>query len=201
MEKLSFKKDKRSVRTRTQIKMALMVLLKNKPTDTITVSEITALAHVNRNSFYTHYKTISDVLSDIYESVFEMFSEVFDKYSYLELIEDPYYFLKEITLILLENPAFAEYVMFSKDSSKLVQDLIDSLSDIIYQKYMDARNDSNPSVPYLINFLVGGSIELIYRWHKQGRNAPIDMLIKSVSAMIKNGVTSARIVKSDLKNN
>ncbi len=199
MDKLVFKNDKRSVKTRNQIKTTLMFLLKTKSRDNITISEITELANVNRNSFYTHYKSISDVMSDIYQSIFEQFQEVCDKYSYFELIEEPYHFLKEITLIIVDNSAFSEYVMFSKDSGKLVQDLIDSLSDIIYTKYLDARKDTNPSVPYLINFLVGGTIEFIYHWYKNGKSVPIEHLVTSVSAMIREGVFSARTVKRELK--
>ena len=199
MDKLVFKNDKRSVKTRNQIKTTLMFLLKTKSRDNITISEITELANVNRNSFYTHYKSISDVMSDIYQSIFEQFQEVCDKYSYFELVEEPYHFLKEITLIIVDNSAFSEYVMFSKDSGKLVQDLIDSLSDIIYTKYLDARKDTNPSVPYLINFLVGGTIEFIYHWYKNGKNVPIEHLVTSVSAMIREGVFSARTVKRELK--
>ena len=199
MDKLVFKNDKRSVKTRNQIKTTLMFLLKTKSRDNITISEITELANVNRNSFYTHYKSISDVMSDIYQSIFEQFQEVCDKYSYFELVEEPYHFLKEITLIIVDNSAFSEYVMFSKDSGKLVQDLIDSLSDIIYTKYLDARKDTNPSVPYLINFLVGGTIEFIYHWYKNGKSVPIEHLVTSVSAMIREGVFSARTVKRELK--
>ena len=199
MDKLVFKNDKRSVKTRNQIKTTLMFLLKTKSRDNITISEITELANVNRNSFYTHYKSISDVMSDIYQSIFEQFQEVCDKYSYFELVEEPYHFLKEITLIIVDNSAFSEYVMFSKDAGKLVQDLIDSLSDIIYTKYLDARKDTNPSVPYLINFLVGGTIEFIYHWYKNGKNVPIEHLVTSVSAMIREGVFSARTVKRELK--
>ena len=200
MEKLIFKNDKRSVRTRTQIKTALMTLLKTKSPNSITVSEITTLANVNRNSFYTHYSSIADVMSDIYKSIFDLFSEVYDKYSYADIIENPYPFMKEITLILVENSAFSEYVMFSKNSGKLVQDLIDNFTDKFYVKYMESRNDPNEAVPYLINFLVGGTIEMLYRWFKNGKNVPIETLLLSVSAMIKEGILSARSVKRELNN-
>lgn len=200
MDKLIFKNDKRSLRTRTQIKTALMSLLKSKSPNAITVSEITTLANVNRNSFYTHYTSIADVMSDIYKSIFDLFSEVYDKYSYADIIENPYSFMKEITLILVENSAFSEYVMFSKDSGKLVQDLIDNFTDKFYVKYMESRNDPNESVPYLINFLVGGTIEMLYRWFKNGKSVPIETLLLSVSAMIKEGILSARSVKRELNN-
>lgn len=200
MEKHIFKTDKRSLRTRQQIKMALIVLLKTKSPNNITVSEITALANVNRNSFYTHYKAISDVMSDIYESILSMITDVLTKFTYVEIVDDPYPFMKEITLLITENAAFSEYVMFSKDSGKLVQDLIDAFTDSFYEKYLVERKDGNPNVPYLINFIVGGTIEFIYRWYKSGRDVPIENLVKNVSYMIKDGVFAARSVKREEKN-
>ena len=195
-----FKQDKRSTKTRTKIKTALMVLLKTKSVRDISVCEITALAHVNRNSFYTHYKSVNDVLNDIYESVFSMFSEVYNKYAYSDIVENPYPFMKEITLILVDNVAFSEYVVFSKNSNKLVQDLIDNLTDKFYEMYMAYRKDPNPIVPYVINFLIGGTIELIYSWFKKGRKDSIEDILICVSAMVKEGVISARSIKRELIN-
>ena len=195
-----FKQDKRSTKTRTKIKTALMVLLKTKSVRDISVCEITALAHVNRNSFYTHYKSVNDVLNDIYESVFSMFSEAYNKYAYSDIVENPYPFMKEITLILVDNVAFSEYVVFSKNSNKLVQDLIDNLTDKFYEMYMAYRKDPNPIVPYVINFLIGGTIELIYSWFKKGRKDSIEDILICVSAMVKEGVISARSIKRELIN-
>ena len=194
----NFKRDKRSEKTRSKIKTALMFLLTSKSPNEISISEITILAHVNRNSFYTHYKTVDDVLTDIYESIFSVFDEIYNKYSYTDIVEKPYPFMKEITLVLIDNSAFSEYVMFSKDSGKLVQDLIDNFTDKFYEKYMDFRNDPNPIVPYVIKFIVGGTIEMLYSWFKNGRKDSIEDILVCVSAMIKEGITLARSIKREL---
>lgn len=194
----NFKRDKRSEKTRSKIKTALMFLLTSKSPNEISISEITILAHVNRNSFYTHYKTVDDVLTDIYESIFSVFDEIYNKYSYTDIIENPYPFMKEITLVLIDNSAFSEYVMFSKDSGKLVQDLIDNFTDKFYEKYMNFRNDPNPIVPYVIKFIVGGTIEMLYSWFKNGRKDSIEDILVCVSAMIKEGITLARSIKREL---
>ncbi|MBO5713735.1 MAG: TetR/AcrR family transcriptional regulator [Clostridia bacterium] len=200
MENLVFKKDKRSTKTRSKIKTALMVLLKTKSPRDITICEITTLAHVNRNSFYTHYKTIHDVMTDIYESVFVVFSDIYNKYSYNDIILNPYTFMKELTLILIENSAFSEYVMFSKHSGTLVQDLIDNFTEAFYDKYIEFRQDANPIVPYVIKFLISGTVEIIFSWFKNGRKDSIEDILVCLSGMIKDGIVSARSIKLELSN-
>lgn len=50
--------------TATKMDIALISLLKKKPFEYITVSEICETAGVNRSTFYLHYETIGDLLNE-----------------------------------------------------------------------------------------------------------------------------------------
>ena len=50
--------------TATKMDLALISMLKKKPFDYITVSEICKTAGVNRSTFYLHYETIGDLLDE-----------------------------------------------------------------------------------------------------------------------------------------
>lgn len=50
--------------TATKMNLALISLLKKKPFEYITVSEICETAGVNRSTFYLHYETVNDLLSE-----------------------------------------------------------------------------------------------------------------------------------------
>ena len=54
---MDFKNDKRSVKTRRAIKIAFLKLLRTHDISEVNITEITRNAGINRNSFYTHYKT------------------------------------------------------------------------------------------------------------------------------------------------
>ena len=56
----------RSRFTQDCLLMALEQLLKEKPIDDITVSEITSLAGVSRTTFYRNYDSIEDILSEYF---------------------------------------------------------------------------------------------------------------------------------------
>jgi AcrR family transcriptional regulator len=62
---LSTAQDARAVRTRTSFRDALLALLKSTPLDQITIRDIAAEAGVSYTTFFRHYPTREDLLSDI----------------------------------------------------------------------------------------------------------------------------------------
>ena len=58
------KSESKYFNTATKMDLALISLLKKKPFEYINVSEICETAGVNRSTFYLHYETIGDLLSE-----------------------------------------------------------------------------------------------------------------------------------------
>lgn len=195
MEKVR-KNDKRSLRTRSLIKKAVIVLLKTKRPNEIGISETTKLAMISRNSFYTHYTSINDVLDDIFSDIMMQFDLIINKYSYNDFTTNPYTPLKEMSYVILNNKAFSEYVVFSKNSNMFVQGLIDALTDKFYKIYLSMKGVAPSSVPYLINFIVSGCIEFIYKWFKDGKNVPFDDVLTQISLLVKDGIVMIRAIKN-----
>lgn len=57
--------DKRVIRTKKAIRAALFKIMESKNITDITISELTAEAGVNRRTFYTHYRNITDILVEV----------------------------------------------------------------------------------------------------------------------------------------
>ncbi len=72
--------DKRVVRTKKAIKAALFKIMESKDISAITISELTAEANVNRRTFYTHYRNITDILSEIESDLVAALKELADKF-------------------------------------------------------------------------------------------------------------------------
>lgn len=62
--KSGIKRDKRLVRTKKAILIALMQLMTEKDLSQITVTELTVRANINRKTFYLHYDRIEDIITD-----------------------------------------------------------------------------------------------------------------------------------------
>ena len=58
------KSESKYFNTAIKMNLALISLLKSKPLDYVTVSEICKAAGVNRSTFYLHYETIGDLLAE-----------------------------------------------------------------------------------------------------------------------------------------
>ena len=58
------KAESKYFNTATKMDLALISLLKKKPFEYLTVSEICKTAGVNRSTFYLHYETIGDLLNE-----------------------------------------------------------------------------------------------------------------------------------------
>ena len=191
--------DKRSLRTRSVIKKAVMVLLKTKRLEEIGVSEIAKIALISRNSFYTHYTSVPSVLDDIFLDIVNRFDEVISKYEYEEFTQNPYPMIKELASPLIDNSAFSEFVVFSKNSIVIVQRIIDTLTERFYAVYVNKRGVV-PNVAFLINFMVSGIIQLIYKWYKDDKPEPLNDILEQVSKIVKEGILMLRDVKNSYKN-
>ena len=189
------KNNKQSASTRLRIKKAVAVLLKTTAVEDIKVTEITSLSGVSRNTFYTHYSKISDVLKDITADLILDFESVFIKYKYSEISTDPTPLIKELIAICKKSPAFLEYVVFSNNSNGVLQGTIDALSEKFYTLYSLERGNNN-LVPYLINFLISGVAQYLYKWFKDGQKIDSTELISQLSSLIKNTVSVLREVKN-----
>lgn len=68
--------DLRVVKTRRTIKNALIELIAEKELSDITISELSARAQINRKTFYRHYRTVPDVVTELENEILDRFSEI-----------------------------------------------------------------------------------------------------------------------------
>lgn len=77
--------DRREQKSKAALKNALIKLMRQKSAEKITVTEICALADVNRSTFYAHYGFVEQLLCDIHE---DLFAEM-DRFLGLDEIHTP----------------------------------------------------------------------------------------------------------------
>ena len=81
---MTAKEDRRSVRTKRNLKNALLTLLQDKELNELTITEVSQLAQCNRVTFYTHYKDLKNLLAAIIDDYLKDLIEYFRE-SYLKL--------------------------------------------------------------------------------------------------------------------
>lgn len=188
------KSESKYFNTAVKMDLALISLLKKKPLEYITVSEICAAAGVNRSTFYLHYETVSDLLNETARYLLDDFLSYFsadvksvsfnladcelnelyficDKYlnPYLTYIKDH----KEVFgTALLHNQVFG----FEDVYSKMQEHIFNPILERFHYPYEDRK--------YVMMYYLNGINAIILEWIKDGCGKPIKDVSKIISICI-----------------
>lgn len=182
------KEDRRVLYTKMFLKEALLSLMKEKPVDRITPTELCRTAGINRNTFYSHYYTVRDLLQsvedDLEGEIIQSLMTKLSKNSVLDLLFEvceTLYKQKELCKILLSDhgdKAFLEKVI-GMGKNFIVADWRSRGMDI-----------SEDTCDMIFCFVVDGSLSVLRQWAKDDmRQSPRE--IATLIEKICYGGTSA----------
>lgn len=115
--------DRRSVRTKTAIKKAFLILLRDKTISKITISEISELADIGRGTFYSHYQDIYDLYGEVETEMFEQFNRFYDESFPLKDRRGIVHFITRLTGYIYQNRALF-LVLTNPEDTLLTSDKI-----------------------------------------------------------------------------
>ncbi|MBR0510849.1 MAG: TetR/AcrR family transcriptional regulator [Clostridia bacterium] len=158
------KTDRRVLYTKMFLKESLLELMKEKPVDKITPTELCRKAEINRNTFYTHYYTARDVLEEI---EMEFSTQIIDSLSArfsAENIDIPQ-MLNEICRMIYEKQDFCKILLSENGDAAFLESVITLGKNVIIQGW----KKSGVSLPddqmeMFFAFIISGSIALIKKW-------------------------------------
>ncbi len=165
--------DRRVKLTNQMLKDALTQLLERKDIYHIAVREICDTADVNRSTFYKHYGSQFDLLTDMENDMLSLVEESITKNSNSreKIIEDACRFLEcniRFARLLLNNnvdPSFPQK-LFS----------LTSLRDAVSKLTRDSHpglNRNGPADEYTFNYVIHGAYQVIRVWiNKEDREKP-----------------------------
>lgn len=169
--------DRRVKRTKKALRNCLFKLLENKTADEITVKELTALADINRSTFYFYYKDIDDMIMQIQDEIYSVFEEsVIRAAGEFNTAGD---FVQYITLYLRfckENEKICKFVMSNDPKNNLAKRIREALLRAI----PDTRKVFPEEDPkrYLTDYAIAGFWQLIVGWMYDGMKiAPEEMAV------------------------
>ncbi|MDD2971050.1 MAG: TetR/AcrR family transcriptional regulator [Lachnospiraceae bacterium] len=92
---------KNVLRSKKLLKEAVQTLMVSKNASDIKVTEITALAEVNRGTFYAHYNTVYDVIGEIEDDLIDDFLGPLE--GTLSNVEDYFFYVKKTLATFYER--------------------------------------------------------------------------------------------------
>ncbi|MGM0214211.1 TetR/AcrR family transcriptional regulator [Enterococcus sp. AZ109] len=126
--------DRRTIKTKKAIHQAFIELLKAKPLNKITISELSEKADLGRGTFYLHYKDIYDLYEQLEHELYDELVELFDQFapydtslsmqSVTEAITGYIEGKKELFLLLIQSNANGNVLYKIKEifKEKVLQD-------------------------------------------------------------------------------
>lgn len=193
--------DKRVIRTKKAIRTALFKLMESKEISSITISELTALANVNRRTFYTHYSNITDILDETESEIVEALQQLIDKFNTDNLMESTYIIFIELNRLITEEYGFYFQLMKSDFRQVLIsrmKTVLKASEDKIIGKFSVPAEEKY--VMPLGSFINGGFLNLFLEWNKSNKDVPIEIVARVASVMVDYCVNNLPEISDALDN-
>jgi len=156
--------DKRIINTKKKLTNTLLLLLKEKKIQDITVLELCKKAKINRTTFYKYYKDIDDLVYKIEESLLT------DLEKYITDIKRNYlisYTSKIIETIANHKEIYARLLSEYGDHTFLRRILKQVYEQSIAEWNKLLKKASREDLEKIYNFIVDGTIGIIEDWIKK----------------------------------
>ena len=177
--------DKRVIRTKKAIRTALFKLMESKDISSITISELTALANVNRRTFYTHYSNITDILDETESEIVEEIQKMIDRFNTSNLMDSTYSLFIELNRLITEEYGFYFHLMKSDFRGVLISRMklvLKASEDKIIGRFTVPAEGKY--VMPLASFINGGFLNLFLEWNKNSKDVSIETAARVASVMV-----------------
>lgn len=180
------KAESKYFNTAVRMNEAFLSLLEKKDYQFITVKEICNEAQVNRSTFYLHYDTIDDLLSETLEYVTESLEQ---KFIGIDTINSNSIETASNEDLLLITPKYLlPYLSFVKENRKIftvavtqpavirVNDTFNKRYSEIFAPIMRRFHVDEKESQYRLGFYLNGMFSVITEWIKGGCKDDIDYI-------------------------
>ena len=188
------KSESKYFNTATKIDLALISLLKKKPFEYITVSEICKTAGVNRSTFYLHYETIGDLLNETTRYLLNDFLSYFS--TDIDSISHNLTECELSDLIFVTDKYLTPYLTYIKDHMEVFgtalshnktfgfEDIYKRMFENIFNPILDRFNYPPNDRPYVMMYYLNGINAIIVEWLRTGCDKPIKEISEIISVCI-----------------
>lgn len=188
------KSESKYFNTATKMDLALISLLKKKPFEYITVSEICETAGVNRSTFYLHYETISDLLHETARYLLNDFLSYFSANTQsvsLNLVDCE---LKELVFIC--DKYLTPYLSYIKDHKEVFgtvlshhktlgfEDIYMRMTENIFNPILDRFHYPINIRQYVMIYYLNGINAIVLEWLKNDCDKSIAEISEIISVCI-----------------
>lgn len=180
--------DRRIVKTREAIRKAYLDLVIEKGSSRISISELARRANIDRKTFYLHYASLDDVLTEYVE---KKFSEVVTVMEESHYFDDPFD-AKKLIYLLDRFYEEEEELLIAVAGSDAYDDLWRNVHDILADKavllYSPHVNISMNEIKVFYDFFSAGVIDVYRRWVREEYSYDLHHLVEMMGNAVQTGL-------------
>ncbi len=179
--------DKRVIKTRREIRSALLKILEDKPLSEITVKEIADRACINRKTFYSHYASPDEILSELEDEIVGSIAYFLEDVMIDEYNLGPQYFLQFINTVYASNPQFFENLVSMRNYTFIADKIKKVLKDEILRS-MEVPESKTASASAVLEYFIGGAAAVYVDWIREGKRLPFDDVSRLITGLMLEGI-------------
>lgn len=181
--------DRRVRKTKKQLRQALMDLMSEKPSKSISVRELAERADINRGTFYIHYKDVGDLLQRLEDEMAERLILVCKKYAYANTEVSAFPYLTELYRFAQDNADLC-LVLLGPNGDRAYTERICSILRSYFLKDFLSRfyTGSSDRLDHFCSFIVSGNLTLTLDWLSGGMKESAEEMAALAGAIIMDGV-------------
>ena len=149
--------DLRVKKTKRAIQNAFYELLREKPAEKITVTEIVRRAEINKTTFYAHYETLDALVDELEQQTTQYVVEHMD--GAYQLLEQPEVFVRNLFEMMKQTSDFFGVLPIST-TSHFAQYLQSAMQEQLRQQNIDPAQYEN--IGALLTFISTGLAGLLH---------------------------------------
>lgn len=187
VQKPETKVDRRVLYTKMFLKESLLDLMKEKPIDKITPTELCRRAEINRNTFYKHYYTTRDLLQEIED---EFSAQIVESLGAKLHQNDTLQLLQQICQIVLDKKEFCKILLSANGDPAFMQDVIMLGKGFILQSWEEMGvllNEEKMEIAFA--FIISGSVAIMRTWAAGDMSIPPQEIAELINRLTLSGIS------------
>lgn len=181
--------DRRVVKTKKTIKRALAGLLKQKDIHQITIKELADAADINRKTFYTHYQSLEDVLSEIESELISSLQEIVHGSDLDNGKQTLYDIFIKLNNLISENFDFYNQLVRLDSSAFLTKKIKNIFKGAVLSDSDLNINIDHRYIDFLVEYVTSGIMAMYTEWFYSDRKMPIEELAEIAANLSYNSIS------------
>jgi len=188
------KKEYRSaIRSRRLINQAFLELLREKPFEKITVTDIVKRADINRSTFYAHYPDVRGLVEVLLENTVNRSLALIDDVNLQAMFTDPRPFLTDLLEIGMENMELYRVLGRSDFALRQVEQMkVTFVKKAVTTISIPEEIRSSNSFRIQITFFIGGILNTFQQWIQGNLVCSTEEILEQIAGLIVSNAAAYR---------